>query len=200
VALRWSRRYAPSSGEHRPKDEGHAPLSERAFLKNHVEIELCAHLFLLSIEEKIKSLREDRPNDPEKISQRGQTIADLEDLKCRVEAFLSATSQFAAKKAKEASVVETTTSFAAGIQDWWAKDHVQICRQSALMTLFGIGVATCSLAGAGGAWAVGISGALVGGKPVVDAIKAVAKQSHARPKDHQEFTQHTRNRAKADAK
>jgi len=156
----------------------------KAFLKNHIEIELCARLFLLAIDEKIKLLRENRANHPEKISERDQTIADLEDLKCRVEAFLSVTSQFAAKKAKEASVVETTTSFAAGIQNWWAKDHVQICRQSALMMLFGIGVATCSLAGAGGVLAVGISGALVGGKPVVDAIKAVANNHIPTQKDH----------------
>jgi hypothetical protein len=43
------------------------------------------------------------------------------------------------------------------------------------MGLFGIGVSICLLAGTGGLLAAAIPGAMVGGKPVVDVIKAFAK-------------------------
>jgi hypothetical protein len=43
------------------------------------------------------------------------------------------------------------------------------------MGLFGIGVTICLLAGTGGILAAAIPGAMVGGKPIVDVIKAYNK-------------------------
>jgi len=153
----------------------------KAVLKNRVEIDVAAASLLLLIDERLKSLREQRPNSSEAQAARDAAIADCEDLKRRVELFLGAASQFAAKKAKETSVVETTNSLAAGIGDWWSKRHVQICDRAFEMGLFGFGVTICLLAGAGGALAVGIPGAMVGGKPVVEVIKAFAKRPHTKP-------------------
>jgi len=89
---------------------------------------------------------------------------------------------FLAAKAKETSVAETTISFATGINNWWSKRHVQICDKAFDMGLFGIGVTICCLAGTGGILAGAIPGAMVGGKPVVEVIKAYAKQQgHSKP-------------------
>jgi hypothetical protein len=58
---------------------------------------------------------------------------------------------------------------------------VQICDKSFDMGLFGVGIAICTLAGAGGVLAVAVPGTLVGGKSVADVVKAYAKQWRARP-------------------
>ena len=44
------------------------------------------------------------------------------------------------------------------------------------MGMFATAVTICSLAGAPGTMGVAIAGAMVGGKPVTDAIKAIAKK------------------------
>jgi hypothetical protein len=144
----------------------------KAVLNNRAAIDLIAASFLVLIDERLESLRQERSNSEEGSAAREQ----LEDLKRGVEAFLGATSKFAtAKKTKEELVVETTTSFATGIGNWWSKRHVQICDRSFEMGLFGIGVTICLLAGTGGILAAAIPGAMVGGKPVVDVIKVYAK-------------------------
>jgi hypothetical protein len=150
----------------------------KAVLNSRVEIDWAAASFLFLIEERIETLRQERPNSEEAKGAVDAAIAELEDLKRRVEAFLGASTQFAANKAKEKAVVETTNSLAAGIADWWSKRHVQICDKAFDIGLFGIGVTTCLLAGAGGVLAVAIPGAMVGGKPVVEVFKAWARRPH----------------------
>lgn len=144
----------------------------KAVLTNRAAIDLIAASFLVLIDERLESIRAGRSNSEEADAARDQ----LEDLKRRVEEFLGATSIFATtKKTKEEFVVKTTTSFATGIGNWWSKRHVQICDRSFEMGLFGIGVTICLLAGTGGILAAAIPGAMVGGKPIVDVIKAYNK-------------------------
>jgi hypothetical protein len=145
----------------------------KAVLKNRAQLDLIAASFLLLVDDRIRSLRQQRSNSEEAC----QEIAVYEDLKRRIEAFLAAASGVSAQHPLESTVVDTTTSFAAGIGDWWSKRHVQICDGAFGMGLFGIGVTICSLAGAGGLLAAAIPGAMIGGKPVVDVVKAFAKRS-----------------------
>jgi hypothetical protein len=140
----------------------------RAVLRNSAEIDLIGASFLLLIDCRLDALHHERSNSDEA----HEAIASLEDLKVKVKAFLSAASQFVAEETEEALVVESTNSFAGGIANWWSERNVSICDASWGMALFGIGVGICFLAGASGPLAVVIPGAMVGGKPVVEVIKA----------------------------
>jgi hypothetical protein len=74
------------------------------------------------VDSKIESLLEHRPNYDEAKAEIAREIADCEDLKRRVEAFLGIASEFSAKPAKEAAVVGATTSIAEGMSGWWSKN------------------------------------------------------------------------------
>jgi hypothetical protein len=144
----------------------------RAVLKNETDLALIGASFIALIDSKIEELGQKRPNSDEAKAAVNGEIADYEDLRRRVQAFLDAAAQFSTEKIKEKVVVNATTSVAEGIGNWWSKKHVQICDQTFQMGLFLSGVLVCSLAGAGGMLPVAICGAIAGGKPVVDAIKA----------------------------
>jgi hypothetical protein len=141
---------------------------------------------LVLIDDRLETLRQTPPNSDEAMAATKAAIADLEDLKCRVEAFLGTAAQFALSKAKEKAVVENANSLAVGIRDWWSKRHVQALDKAfdkALKAidvgpLFGMGVGICLLAGANPNLGVAISGAMVGGKYVVDMIKALHRSPY----------------------
>jgi hypothetical protein len=149
----------------------------RSVLKNAAEIELIGASFIALIDSRIEELQQKRPNSDEAKAAVGIEIAGCEDLKRRVQAFLGAAAQFSTEKAEEKVVVNATTSVAEGIGTWWSKKHVQICDQTFQLGLFGVGVAICSLAGAGGVLSVAIPGVISGGKPVADVIKAYLRQN-----------------------
>jgi hypothetical protein len=133
----------------------------KAVVLNFADIELLGWAFVGLLHERIETLKAALPNSDEAKAQ----IEELEDLKRRVEAFLNSASQFVTDKADEQAVVTTHLSFVDGLKNIWTRRHLQI----ADMTLFGIGVAICQMAAP---MSVAVSGALVGGKTVVDAIKA----------------------------
>jgi hypothetical protein len=150
----------------------------RAVLKNEAEIALIGASFIALIDSKIEELRQRRPNSDEGKAAVEHEIADYEDLKHRVKAFLGVAAQFPTANAGEKAVVSATTSFAEGIGKWWSKDHKQICNQTFQLGLFGVAVTICSIAGAGGILSAAIPGAMLGGKPVADVIKACLKRDH----------------------
>jgi hypothetical protein len=147
-----------------------------AVLQNKVQIVSTAASLSLLIDDKVAALKAELPNSVEAQTVRAQSIADLEDLKVRLEALRNAAIEFAAGKAHEEAIVNASSSFADGVAAWWAKCHVQICEKAYDMWLFGLGVSICSLAGSDGQLAVVVSGALVGGKPVAGAIKALLQR------------------------
>jgi hypothetical protein len=151
----------------------------RSVLKNTVKIEETGAVFIALLEGAIEELQRKRPNSDEGKAAVKNEIAECEDLKRRVEAFLATASQFSAEKAKETSVVKTTLSLQEGIADWWTKDHREICDLTFRFGLFGAGLGLCVLAGAGGPLSALIPGAMFGGKPVVEAIKAWRKGGHS---------------------
>jgi hypothetical protein len=153
-----------------------------AVLKNLVEIELIGASFIRLIDVRLESLQRERPNSGEACTARDEAIADYQDLRNRIEAFLRDASRFAAKKVEEEPVVKTGTSLAAGIGNWWSRRHVQICDKSFDIGLFGIGFSMCLLGGVDAKLAAAIPGAMVGGKPVVDVIKAALKGSRSKSK------------------
>jgi hypothetical protein len=148
----------------------------RAVLKNKAQIVFSIEPLLVLIDQKIAALREERPNSDEAHAKRDEAIAQYEDLKSRLEGLRAAASNYNGGKAEEKSVVSQVKSFADGVSAWWTKHHTHICEKAYDAALFSGCVGVCWLAGSGGALAVAVSAALVGGKPIVDALKALPKR------------------------
>ena len=144
----------------------------RAVLQNRTHIVLSAESLLLLIDERLASLVADRRNSAEAQDE----ITRYQELKQRLEAFRGAALAFSAGKVEEKAIVDTTNSLVRGINNWWTKSHAQICQKTFEMGLFLSAVVLCSLTGSGGALTVAVAGALVGGKPVIDAIKTLSPQ------------------------
>lgn len=139
----------------------------KAVLQNIDAIELAGLSFLALIKERLEALKQERLNTDEA----NQQIADLDDLKRRVEEFLGAATQFKADEALERTVVAARFSLANGLNNIWEKRHLQI----ADVGLFGIAVLICQMADP---LSVAVAGTVVGGKTVADAIKAAMKRDH----------------------
>jgi hypothetical protein len=136
---------------------------------------LSASALLLLIDEKIATLWGQHPNSHEAIQARDFEIAHYQGLRTQLQTLRDDAAAFAQGSTKETSAVQSVKTYAEGVQSWWTKRYDQICERTFEMGLFISAVGVCSLAGAGGWVSVAISGALVGGKPVVDAIKSIGK-------------------------
>jgi hypothetical protein len=154
--------------ENLPKRRGQSRIA-RTVAANKEPLMIACDSLVMLLEEKLAALREQRPNSAAGISKRDDEIADLVRLKRALRILHNAVSQ--GKKSVDVSVI----SFRDGVQQWWDRHHENICSRSFDLAMFLSAVTVCSLAGAGGTAAVLISGALVGGKSVVDAIKATGK-------------------------
>lgn len=133
----------------------------RTVLSNQVHVQLAATALLSAIELKIEVLRATGSNSE---------IDEFHDLKRRVEEFLAANS-----KRQEAPIADATLSIADGLRCFWTEKHLSICEKTLDMTLFGAGLAFCGIAGVLAVPTALTVGAIVGGKNVVEAIKAGAK-------------------------
>ncbi len=148
----------------------------RAVVANEKELVLAVASMMLQIEDKLTVLRAERPNSLDAIAKRNGAISEFERMQAELEKIRIMVTQFKQNEVKETQVVRSITTFSQGIRNWWNKDHDKICAKSYDMGLFATAVGVCSLAGAGGPMAVAISAALVGGKPVADAFKGIAKK------------------------
>jgi hypothetical protein len=145
----------------------------RSVQRNRSVIVVQVAALLALIDDKVTSLQDERPNAPEAITARDETIAQFESLKRALEAIHSATVRIESDRGAETRAKDATKSFVECIRNWWNEDHVEICRATFKVSLFMSCIGVCSLVGAS-APAIAVSGALIGGKPVVDALKNVA--------------------------
>ena len=136
---------------------------------------LVASLVVL-VDEKLAGLRDERLNDPDAQAAKDEAIAHYEKLKQDLESFRDVTLHLERGDADEKTVEKVAITFAEGIRNWWNEKHKQICDKGYDAAIFMSCVGLCSLVGAGGAIAVAVSGALVGGKTVVEALKALPKK------------------------
>lgn len=145
--------------------DGHTGLQRtviiRTVLSNQIQVQLAAVSLLSAIELKIELLRESGSNSE---------VDEFYGLKRRVEEFLAANA-----KRDEAPIAEATLSVADGLRRFWTEKHVSICEKTLDMTLFGAGLAFCGVAGVLTVPTALTVGALVGGKHVVEVLKAGAK-------------------------
>ena len=87
----------------------------------------------LALDLKIEALRAEGSNS---------TIAEFDDLKRRVEEFLTAN-----ERRQEASIADNALSIADGFRRFWTEKHVSICEKTLDMTLFSAGLAFCGAVG-----------------------------------------------------
>jgi hypothetical protein len=132
------------------------------------------------IDDRLASLRNERPNATEAITARDETIAQFESLKRALEALHGATVRLESGQNGETRAENATKSFVDCIRDWWQQDHVEICRATFKASLFMSCIGVCALVGAS-APAIAVSGALIGGRPVIDALKSVADSLRRAP-------------------
>jgi hypothetical protein len=126
----------------------------QAVLDNDFGIALAGVTLLASLDARIADLKEKRANSDEAHA----LVAELEDLRGRVELFLAAAEEFSKRSGEEDKVVTAKLSFLDGMKDIWAHRHLQIAADP-----------TSAI----------IAGTIVGGKKVVDALKAAAELAKA---------------------
>jgi hypothetical protein len=133
-----------------------------AVRSNQAALQLSGLSLLASLDAKLELIRSERSNSEE--------AARYEDLKRRVEQFLSASSS-----KDDVPIAETALSLADGLRDWWDKDHVNICTKALNIGLFAGGLSMCAAAGVLGPLSVVTVGTLIVGKQFTRALEASAK-------------------------
>lgn len=145
----------------------------RAILANQPQIAVTSAALIVLIDERLATLRNERPNSPAAIEKNEEIIQQYERLKQDVAAIADGAAKFKDGTIDEATAVKSSKSLIDGIQNWWSKSHERICERAFDVGLFATAVSICSMAGSGGKIAVAVSAALVGGKKLTDALKGL---------------------------
>lgn len=145
----------------------------KAIEANEATLTLAVSGLILQIDSRLDALRGERPNSPDAIAGRDERISDYERMRTELDVIRKLTVQFRKGEVSEKKAVQAFTTFADGVRATWNKHHAQIVLKTYDMGLFATSVGICSLAGAGGKMSVLVSAALVGGKPVAQALKGL---------------------------
>jgi hypothetical protein len=123
------------------------------------------------LDEKITRLRDERTND---WVARDEAIAHYEGVKRDIEALRDVALKIKHGTVEEKAVTNASTTFMQGVRNWWDKRHDEVCSKAYDAGLFVSCVSLCALVG-GGPITVAVSGALIGGKPVIEALRTLRK-------------------------
>ena len=164
-------RAGPSADGSPPAGVGTRASIVAAARQNRETIDLATAAFSLLVDEKLRSLRETRPNSLEARADLERAILYYEGLKQTVDALREAASRPLAAESEKDAVVQSTTTFADTLRNWWTQRHVEFFD----MGLFLGGVGICAALGASGLLVAGICGVIVGGNRVAEVIKAIAR-------------------------
>lgn len=143
-------------------------------VRNREVVAISTTTFIALLEAQIEQVNIELPqiNDPDRIAELQQDLREYEALKQKAYDVQQANVQFSKDptKEKENAVVGASISFKEGVQNWWTEKHVSICNDAFKTGLF--------LAAETVSWLIGIpvlgatiSGAIIGGKPVVQVLK-----------------------------
>jgi hypothetical protein len=133
-----------------------------------MSIEIAALSLIAGLNARIDELREVRLNS--------EPIDDLENLRALLLQFLQVLAVTTIGDDADKKVVDAAFSIRDGLKSWWKKDHVSICGKTFTLALFGSGLAICAMGGVLVPDTAMMVGALVGGKDVAAAIKAIAEK------------------------
>lgn len=143
---------------------------------NADQIIVMAEVLARAIDEKIDALKRQRPNDPDAIVMRDTAISDYESLRRQVGALQLEIAKFKRDEVSETKAVTAVQTFGGSVSSWWKKDHNRVLSRGADMGLILMMVSFCSLMGVNPDLSFAAASAIVGGKPVVEAIKAAVKK------------------------
>jgi len=169
---------SPKSSTNRkpPKSRRMRTTVGRSVQANDVTIILSVVSVLVLIDEKLALLRDERPNDSDTQAARDEAISHYESTKRDIEALRDVAFKIKHGTVEEKVVTRVTSTFTQGVRNWWGKRHEDICSKAYDATLFVSCVNLCALAGCGGTAAIAVAGALVGGKPVIEALRTLPKR------------------------
>jgi hypothetical protein len=148
----------------------------KAVVANASQLRIMIAALRSLIDEKIETLRAQRPNSDESVGERDASIDEYMRLGQQVDALGASIDAFKKKALQEKEVVKAVKTFADGIQAWWEKHHERICDSAFGAGLFTTAISVCSLAGSQGKTVAIIVGAIAGGKPLVDALRGLGKK------------------------
>jgi hypothetical protein len=150
-----------------------------ALLERGEQVQLALITVIALIDEKLQQLNASPPNSDKARGEWTNEKNELEQLRRIVESLQADVASYLAGAKAEAEAVRSVRSFADGVEDYWSKNHAKVLEAgfNSVQTVFSVSVflaalAACSAMGAGGTISTAICGALVGGKSVIEAVKA----------------------------
>jgi hypothetical protein len=155
---------------------------QNAIARNNSAIILSIEPLMASIELEIEKLQSIRPNSEEAQKSNRESIAQYETLLNQLRELQAALKKFASDKNNRHLPVTQSLSFSEGVSAWWAKHHERICA-SAVSTglrateagIFVGCVSICAMAGVNSWLTTGLTAALIGGRPIVEALKSLSR-------------------------
>jgi hypothetical protein len=110
---------------------------------NRTAIVLSVASLMVLIDDKLATLRRERPNSRDAQAVRDETIAHYENLKQDLEALRDVASHNRGK-VKDRTVDKVANKFVQGVRNWWEKDHEQICGKGYDAAIFISCLSVCS--------------------------------------------------------
>jgi hypothetical protein len=95
----------------------------KAVLANSNEISVTISSVLALVDEKIKTLRDERPNSEDAIAKRDASVNEYVRLRDEVTRLAATVEAYTQRKAPEKEVVKSFKTFGDGVQSWWNKGH-----------------------------------------------------------------------------
>jgi hypothetical protein len=144
----------------------------QALRERRYQVQLALVAVVSLIDEKLQQLISSPPNSDE--ARRGwiNEKSELEKLRGIVKRLQTDVADYLAGAKPEKAPVRSVKSFAEAVEDYWTKNHMKILEKGFNIGLFVTATLSCSLAGVEGTIAA-ICGTLIGGKPAIEALKAV---------------------------
>ncbi len=175
--------HGKSRGEKRQKTSiGLQTRVGRKFFRNRIEIVLAIPPVLVLIEQKIDALRAYLPNHPDEQRKRDDELRQYETLKSQLAALQEVAERLQQGSVEEDEVVKKSLSFAEGVLEWWTKHYDEICAsafntgvRAFEATVFVGCVSVCSLTGIASPLTTALTAALIGGKPIIAALKSLPR-------------------------
>ncbi|TAJ87620.1 hypothetical protein [Reyranella sp.] len=149
----------------------------RAIRTNTDQIIVSTEAIARTVDEKLKQLRDYKPNSPEATATRNVEISEYEALKAKVVALQAEVAKFRVKKTTVAKAEKAARTFGDTVHDWWQKDHARVLGNAAdgIISSGKVGVllsavGLCQLMNIHSEVLYAAAGAILGGRDVASAI------------------------------
>ncbi|TWI71978.1 hypothetical protein IQ16_02652 [Bradyrhizobium huanghuaihaiense] len=145
----------------------------KAVVVNATALSAAITTSVVLIEERLVVLSHHRPNSAEANAQKDDEVQKLTELKRQLEVLRTHPEALKQGSIKEKEVASSVKSFSQGVAEYWTSHYNEICDKAFTFGLFSSLMVVGNLSGAVPEVALGLSGTMAYGKPVVDALKAM---------------------------